>query len=75
MKLPGIAWLQFESAPNATGGTALRQTAFFKPRGLFGYAYWYMVLPFLEFIFGNMVRRIVEEAEMLSASQATEDAA
>ena len=75
MKLPGIAWLQFESAPNAAGGTTLRQTAFFEPRGLFGYAYWYMVLPFHEFIFGNMVRRIVEEAEILAVLQATKDAA
>lgn len=75
MKLPGVAWLQFESAPNRTGGTTLRQTAFFEPRGLFGYLYWYMVLPFHEFIFGNMVRRIVEEAEMLAVSQAKSDAA
>jgi uncharacterized protein YbjT (DUF2867 family) len=75
MKLPGIAWLQFESVPNATGGTTLRQTAFFEPRGLFGYAYWYAVLPFHEFIFGNMARRIVEEAELLAASQAKGDAA
>jgi hypothetical protein len=75
MKLPGIAWLQFESAPNAAGGTTLRQTAFFEPRGLFGYAYWYALLPFHEFVFGNMARRIAEEAETLGASQAKKDAA
>jgi hypothetical protein len=34
-----------------------------------------MVLPFHEFIFGNMVRRIVEEAEILAVSQAKKDAA
>jgi hypothetical protein len=34
-----------------------------------------MVLPFHEFIFGNMVRRIVEEAEMLAVSHAKKDAA
>jgi uncharacterized protein YbjT (DUF2867 family) len=75
MKLPGIAWLQFESAPNAGGGTTLRQTAFFEPRGLFGYAYWYMVLPFHVLIFGTMVRRIAEEAELLAVSQAKRNAA
>jgi uncharacterized protein YbjT (DUF2867 family) len=79
MKLPGIAWLQFESTANDGGGTTLRQTAFFEPRGLLGYLYWYMVLPFHEFVFGNMARRIVEEAEALdkgaAVSQPRKDAA
>jgi uncharacterized protein YbjT (DUF2867 family) len=65
MKLPGLAWLQFESLPQPGGGTTLRQTAFYEPRGLFGYAYWYGVVPFHQFIFGNMATRIVEEAEKL----------
>jgi len=67
MKLPGVAWLQFEALPGEGSGTNLRQTAFFEPRGLFGYAYWYGVVPFHEFIFGNMAKRIVEEAEKLEA--------
>jgi hypothetical protein len=66
MKLPGVAWLQFEALPDESSGTNLRQTAFFEPRGLFGYAYWYGVVPFHEFIFGNMAKRIVEEAEKLT---------
>ena len=65
MKLPGLAWLQFESLPDEGSGTTLRQTAFFEPRGLFGYAYWSGVVPFHEFIFGNMATRIIEEAEKL----------
>ena len=66
---PSTAWL-----PRCEP-TTLRLTAFFEPRGLFGYLYWYVVLPFHEFVFGNMVRRIGEEAEMLAVSQATSDAA
>jgi hypothetical protein len=62
MKLPGLAWLQFESLAREGGGTTLRQTAFFEPRGIFGYAYWYSVLPFHALIFGNMADRIVDEA-------------
>ncbi len=65
MKLPGIAWLQFESAANDAGGTTLRQTAFFEPRGLFGQAYWVFALPFHAFIFRNMATRIVRAAEQL----------
>jgi hypothetical protein len=62
MRLPGFAWLQFEALPRE-GGSTLRQTAFFEPHGAFGYLYWYGVAPFHEFIFGNMAKRIVLEAE------------
>jgi len=63
MRLPGYAWLQFEVVPEDDGGACLRQTAFFEPRGIFGYLYWFSVLPFHELIFGNMARRIVTKAE------------
>jgi hypothetical protein len=62
MRLPGNAWLQFEAFQNEDGRSTLRQTAFFEPRGIFGYLYWFSVLPFHAFIFGNMAKRIVAEA-------------
>lgn len=62
MKLPGLAWLQFEALPEVSG-TRLRQTAFFEPHGFAGYVYWYGVLPFHDLIFGNMSRLICEAAE------------
>jgi uncharacterized protein YbjT (DUF2867 family) len=62
MKLPGLAWLQFEALPHGEGGATLRQTAFFEPRGIFGYLYWFSVLPFHALIFGNMATRIIEQA-------------
>ena len=65
MRLPGKAWLQFEALPDPAGGTTLRQTAFFEPRGIFGYLYWYGVMPFHTFIFGNMAKRIAERAAAL----------
>ncbi|GAC1420755.1 MAG: SDR family oxidoreductase [Candidatus Velthaea sp.] len=68
MKLPGKAWLEFEALPNGSG-TILRQTAFFEPRGILGYAYWYSVVPFHELIFGNMAKRIVEEARLLEQGE------
>jgi uncharacterized protein YbjT (DUF2867 family) len=71
MKLPGYAWLQFEVVPRDGGGTCLRQTAFFDPRGVFGFIYWYSVLAFHEFIFGNMATRIVREAEALGQRAAS----
>jgi uncharacterized protein YbjT (DUF2867 family) len=63
MKLPGRAWLQFEAEPSESGAATLRQTAFFEPRGLIGFLYWYGVAIFHEWVFGRMATRIVREAE------------
>ncbi len=62
MKLPGDAWLEWRIAETPTGRT-LRQTAFFRPRGLMGRLYWYLMLPAHRMIFGRMARRIVATAE------------
>lgn len=62
MRLPGQAWLEWR-VDEADGTNRLEQTAYFRPRGLAGRAYWYLMLPFHHLIFGRMARRIVEEAE------------
>ncbi len=53
MRLPGEAWLEFKIENNL-----LHQTATFRPKGLLGRLYWYAVLPFHSFIFGNMIKKI-----------------
>ncbi len=62
MRLPGDAWLEWSVEP-VRDHRLLRQTAYFRPRGLTGRLYWYALLPFHHFIFGNMARRIAAEAE------------
>lgn len=62
MKLPGDAWLEWRIEEKGEGNV-LHQTAYFRPRGLFGRLYWYALLPFHHFIFGSMARRIVRHAE------------
>jgi hypothetical protein len=61
MRLPGRAWLQFEVEPDGSG-CMVRQTALFKPRGLFGLLYWYGLYPIHAAIFGGMLRRIASLA-------------
>jgi uncharacterized protein YbjT (DUF2867 family) len=61
MKVPGAAWLQFETLPHA-GGTLLVQTAYFAPRGLPGLAYWYALLPAHSRIFSGMIAALADEA-------------
>jgi hypothetical protein len=62
MKLPGRAWLQFEVRPDPEGAR-VEQTAFFEPRGVLGYLYWYSVLPFHRFVFPGLIEALKESAE------------
>ncbi|MGB5381394.1 MAG: DUF2867 domain-containing protein, partial [Acidimicrobiia bacterium] len=63
MRLPGDAWLEW-STERSGDITVLHQNAYFRPRGLTGRLYWYALLPFHVFIFGNMARRIAATAEL-----------
>ncbi len=60
MKLPGEAWLEFNIAQK-DGALVLSQTATFRPRGLWGRVYWYLVLPFHFFIFNGMIDNLVKQ--------------
>lgn len=53
MKLPGEAWLEFEIKNNI-----LYQTATFRPLGIWGRNYWYLVYPFQVYIFNGMLKKI-----------------
>ena len=61
MRLPGKAWLQWTVEP-VTAGTLLVQTARFRPRGLFGRAYWYLVAPFHGLVFPGLIKGISRHA-------------
>ncbi len=63
MKLPGLAWLEYEirSEPSV-----LIQTAVFAPKGLLGVAYWYALYPIHGLIFAGMLRKLGQKAVKLS---------
>lgn len=66
MKLPGKAWLEFQSIPQPDGMTLLVQNAYFAPRGLSGFLYWYLLYSIHSFIFSGLIRRIAQRAESLA---------
>lgn len=66
MKVPGLAWLQFEVHPLKEGYSQLIQTAFFAPKGLVGLIYWYSLYPFHALIFRGLVEKIQVIAESKS---------
>ncbi|WP_340075511.1 SDR family oxidoreductase [Leptobacterium sp. I13] len=53
MKLPGEAWLEFKIKNDI-----LYQTATFRPKGLWGRLYWYILWPVHDRIFEGMIKRI-----------------
>jgi uncharacterized protein YbjT (DUF2867 family) len=61
MKVPGRAWLQFETLPQ-DNGTLLVQTAYFAPKGLPGLLYWYSLYPVHGTIFSGMIAALAAEA-------------
>jgi uncharacterized protein YbjT (DUF2867 family) len=65
MKLPGKAWLEFQSTPQPRGETLLATTAYFDAHGLFGFLYWYAMWPFHKFIFDGLAREIGKRAQAL----------
>ncbi|MGE3800005.1 MAG: SDR family oxidoreductase [Candidatus Kapaibacterium sp.] len=72
MKLPGKAWLQWETRKDRSGQTELKQIAIFAPKGLWGLMYWWCSYPFHLFIFRDMVQiigRRAEEYEMKAMSK------
>jgi len=60
MKLPGEAWLEFKIMKK-DNKPYLRQTATFRPKGLWGRLYWYSMLPFHFFIFNGMINNLVKK--------------
>lgn len=58
MKLPGEAWLEFKIIER-NGHKNLSQIATFRPNGLWGRIYWYIMFPFHLFIFKGMAKQIV----------------
>ena len=62
MRMPGRAWLEFDVTPTAKGGSTIRQTALFDPRGVVGLAYWYVLYPIHVLIFDRMLDTIAARA-------------
>lgn len=63
MKVPGMAFLEFNIEEAPGGKFKLKQTASFKPLGLFGLLYWYALVPFHHHIFGGMIRKMARACE------------
>lgn len=62
MRMPGDGCLQFE-VEDQGGRVAIRQTATFRPRGMLGGLYWYLLYPVHLIIWSGMLQAIARHAE------------
>jgi uncharacterized protein YbjT (DUF2867 family) len=57
LKTPGQGWVEWQVGP-----TYVTQTIFFAPRGLAGFAYWYLLYPFHAIIFHWLIKNIARNS-------------
>lgn len=62
MKVPGEAWLQFEVTPRNEKKSLLVQTAYFAPKGLAGFLYWYFLYPIHSLMFSGMINALAKRS-------------
>lgn len=67
MKLPGKGWLRFD-IDEKENITELKQTAYYEPKGLLGYLYWWAVYPFHLLIFPSMIKAIAKRSQEISSA-------
>ncbi|HSO07889.1 MAG TPA: SDR family oxidoreductase [Pelomicrobium sp.] len=63
MKAPGAGVLEFELEPVAAQRTRVTVTAYWHPKGFWGLAYWYALVPAHLFIFKGWTAEIARRAE------------
>ncbi|MEW5939653.1 MAG: DUF2867 domain-containing protein [Chloroflexota bacterium] len=61
LRAPGEGWMEWRVAQIANL-TYLKQTAYFAPRGLGGFIYWYTLRPFHQFVFRGLIEAIAKKA-------------
>jgi uncharacterized protein YbjT (DUF2867 family) len=64
MKLWGYGWLEFETVRLNDSTSRLSIRAYYYPRGLLGYTYWFITYPIHKIVFHGMVRNIARQAEI-----------
>jgi Protein of unknown function (DUF2867) len=57
LKAPGEGWMEWRVEEEL-----LTQTAYFAPRGMGGFLYWYALAPFHSFVFQGLIKTIAQKA-------------
>ncbi len=62
LRAPGQGWMEWRVEALSDRISILTQTAFFAPRGLPGFLYWYLLSPLHRFVFRGLIRAVAGKA-------------
>ncbi len=63
LRAPGEAWMEWQVEAGPAHGSVLTQTAFFAPRGLPGFMYWFLLGPLHRLVFSGLLKELVRRSE------------
>jgi uncharacterized protein YbjT (DUF2867 family) len=64
LRAPGEGWMEWRVEPTHDHASILTQTAFFAPRGLPGFLYWFLLAPLHRLVFRGLIRAIGKRSEL-----------
>jgi uncharacterized protein YbjT (DUF2867 family) len=62
LKAPGQGWMEWRVEADQADASLLTQTGFFAPRGLPGFAYWYLLGPIHRLVFRGLINAIARQS-------------
>jgi hypothetical protein len=62
LKAFGEGWMEWQVKPQPAGGALLSQVAYFAPKGLPGFLYWYILSPLHHLVFAGLIKKIARRA-------------
>jgi uncharacterized protein YbjT (DUF2867 family) len=62
VRAPGTGWMEWRVKPQAGGNSALSQIAYFAPKGVFGFLYWYILFPVHGLVLAGLIKGIAYRA-------------
>ena len=63
LKAPGQGWMEWRVEPHPEAGVSVTQIAYFAPKGLSGFLYWYVLLPVHRLVFTGLIKAIARNAQ------------
>jgi uncharacterized protein YbjT (DUF2867 family) len=62
LRAPGSGWMEWQIKPQARSDSILSQVAYFAPKGIAGFLYWYILFPVHRLIFAGLLKSIARRA-------------
>jgi uncharacterized protein YbjT (DUF2867 family) len=62
LEAPGLGWMEWRIEPQSEKVVSLAQIAYFAPKGMSGFLYWYLLLPVHRLVFARLMRALARRA-------------